>query len=164
MKHGFYETTRAFASTRHGSVANQAMFHRLLIPVKPEPKPHVALETVARLCRADDARLIFLVVEIDADIALRGHSAAFSIVHIHERRDRAEAALRWIREQSIMAELAIETLHARDNVLETILELTSERRCDAIGLTLRKKAWARSTGGSYRVMRSLDDPPFPYSS
>jgi nucleotide-binding universal stress UspA family protein len=117
------------------------MFHRLLVPIKPEARPHLGLKTLARLARASNVALIFVAVAGDAGVLLTGRSAALVLDVAHERRDLATSALRWVREHLDGDDLDVQALVVKGNVVDAVLAAANEHACDGIVLTQRPSRW-----------------------
>ena len=124
------------------------MFHRLLVPIKPAKKPLVGLEALVKLARAANASLVFVSVEGGSDAALAGKSAPLILDVMHENRDLAEAALRWVREHFDREGLDVEMLLLKGHVVDTVLACAKERGCDAIVFTHHSKSWLSSLTGN----------------
>lgn len=124
------------------------MFRRLLVPIKPALKPRVELGALVTLARAAHAALLFVSVEGSADVALTGRSAALALDVMHESRDLANAALRWIQECTAGENLQVETYVVKGDVVQAVLAAAREHACDAIVLTQHPKTWLAPLTGS----------------
>jgi nucleotide-binding universal stress UspA family protein len=123
------------------------MFHRLLVPIKPEAKFDLGLGAIIRLTCNGNVALIFVAVESDAEVALTGRTAALVLDVSHERRDLARAALRSIEERLRNEGLDITSHILKGHVVEAVVKAADEHACDAIVLMRRFNRWPASLTG-----------------
>lgn len=123
------------------------MFHRLLVPIKPEAKPALGLKALVRLARNGNVALIFVAVESAADVVLTGRSAALVLDVAHERHDLATSTLRSIQERLGGEGLDIHSHILKGHVVEEVVGAAGEHGCEAIVLMRRSNRWPASLTG-----------------
>lgn len=127
------------------------VFHRFLVPIKPASPPVAKVNLITEFATACDAQVIFVAVAERTLAALAGRSAAYILDMMRERKELAEATLRWALQETEGSGVKAFSMLKEGSVVHEVLEAAKESRCDLIVLHHFKAGIAALVLGSTGV-------------